>query len=161
MTEAVRASFSDLLAHGCAVVVGTVDVGGVPDATRGWGVHSRPGEATTRVVLAADSEVALANLRSTGAVAVTVTDVASLRSAQAKGRAVALEPTDTDDLAVHEQQVAAFVTAAAEADGVERRLLERLPPDHLVTLVAAFDELFDQTPGPGAGERLPRLAGHR
>jgi hypothetical protein len=39
-------------------------------------------------------------------------------------------------------------------DGTERRLLERLVPSDYTAWTVAIDEVYDQTPGPGAGAPL-------
>jgi hypothetical protein len=47
-----------------------------------------------------------------------------------------------------------FFGAVEEADGTDRRLLERTVPGDFVSCTVEIDELFDQTPGPGAGAAL-------
>jgi hypothetical protein len=41
-------------------------------------------------------------------------------------------------------------------DGTDRRLLERLVPLDFVACDVMIDELYDQTPGPGAGSAVAR-----
>jgi hypothetical protein len=80
--------------------VGTVDADGTPSAGRGWGMRVLPGGSGVRLLVGHDAET-IASLRSTGRVAVTVTDVMTYRSVQLKGRVVAMEPLTAADRAVH------------------------------------------------------------
>ena len=47
-----------------------------------------------------------------------------------------------------------FFGVVEELEGTDRRLLERMVPDDFVACTVVIDELYDQTPGPGAGAAL-------
>ena len=108
-----------------------------------------------RLILAATAAPTIANLESTGVVAVTGTDVATFFSVQIKGRGVRVEPCTDDDRARSDDYIDGFFQAIHEADGTAVELLEVLRPRERFALVMTVEELFDQTPGPTAGRSLP------
>ena len=146
------------LLSGCSLIVGGLTPDGEPFATRGWGVRIGEGDHV-RVV------VGVADLRRLDVVdghhrrlAVTGADVPSLRSVQVKGDVVGSEDVDEADLAQHRSVCDQVVADGQRTDGTARHLMERLVPADLVTVVVRVTELFDQTPGPRAGQ--PLAAGH-
>ena len=141
-----------LLEPGMSLIVGTVDAAGNPDSSRAWGVRNE-GEHL-RVLCDAASETALKNLRSTGRIAVTATDIATLRSAQVKGTVVAIDDTDDDDLAVFAAYWPALLQAIHDEQGTAFPLMKRMVPARLVAVTCTIEAAFNQTPGPGAGRRL-------
>ena len=145
------AALSCLLDDGVGLLIGTSDERHVPRAGRAWGV--RMVDQLLRAVISADDPNLVANLDQ-GRVAVTGADVRQLRSAQLKGRVVAVEEPDETDLATADEHTAAFLTAIMETDGTEYELTSRLLPRRMLTVVVDVEEGFDQTPGPTAGERI-------
>jgi hypothetical protein len=139
------------LEGGSALIVATVGTGGMPHANRAWGVTVLDRGNRFRVILDADDDVMLVNLRATGRVAVTGCDVVSLRSVQVKGRVEALEPVTARDLALRERCTELFFRDVEETDRTPRELLDRLVPGEFVACVVTVDEVYDQTPGPAAG----------
>lgn len=135
-----------------SAVVGTVDDHGLPDATRAWGTWVRDGGL--RFLLPASATRSLANLRAGGAVALTVTEVRTLRSVQVKGRATRVEEPTDDDLARAERYREQFFTSVHEADGSPTEALQNLVPAAFVAVECTVDAVFDQTPGPSAGLRV-------
>jgi hypothetical protein len=149
----IEATLAQLLEMQSEAILGTVDESGVPDACRAWAVRLVPG-GRIRAFVGDEEHRTLANLRPGGAVALTLTDVVTLRSIQAKGRAEAVEPVTEDDLRAVAAFTDRFFTAVHETDGTPVHLLERMRPHGYTAFVAHVDELFDQTPGPVAGARL-------
>lgn len=160
MPAAIAAALTGLVDAGSDIVVGTVDAAAVPDATRGWGLRAEGG-GPVRILVPDDAPVTLANLASPGRLAVTLTDVDTLRSVQVKGRVLATEAPTAPDLDAGRHFVDRFFGAVERTDGTPRALLERLVPGGFVVVVAAFDEMFDQTPGPSAGAALHRADDRR
>ncbi len=143
------------LESGCALIVGTVASDGEPHATRAWGLDVLPGEPErVRVLLDASDTAILDDLAHGGAVAVTGSDVATLRSVQLKGRAVSVEPGSEGDEERAARFCAEFFTAVHLTDGTPLHLPERLVPRRYARCVIAVEAFFDQTPGPGAGAPL-------
>lgn len=140
-----------------ALVVATVSDDGAPHATRGWGITVDRDGRTARLLLPADDDVVLACARTPGArIAVTVGDVSTLHSVQLKGRCVGIEPTDDADITTAARYADEFAAAVERADGTPRALLERMVPVAYVACAITIDELYDQSPGPGAGAAVPR-----
>ena len=135
---------------GCGLVVGVVDADGEPYTTRAWGL---------RVLDAAAGEIRLLvperdEHRCAGTIAVTGGDVRTLRSVQLKGPATRRGPADEADAAICTAYCDDFFAAVGETDGTPRPLMERLVPDRLAAVHVVVTELYDQTPGPGAGAAL-------
>jgi hypothetical protein len=150
----------DLAASGPVVIVGSGDASGVPEVSRAWGLLLLADVDEMVVCLPSISgRHLLANLESTGRVAVNVTGPQTYRSFQMKGRVLSIGMASREDLdrvAAHQH---AFVESVA-AVGMPRDLVPRLYDDsdpnqqNLTAVRIAVDALFDQTPGPGAGARV-------
>jgi hypothetical protein len=140
------------LESGCALIVGAVGAGGEPVAARGWGLTILSGDdADVRLVLDADDAPLLDRLVASAAIAITGADVATFRSVQLKGRVERIdEGTPADD-----ERAARFfddfAAAVERTDGFPRPFLSRLVPSRYVSCLVHVEELYDQTPGPGAG----------
>jgi hypothetical protein len=137
-----------------ALVVGTVDESRLPDATRGWGLEVLDDGAAVRVLLASNASATLANLRATGRIAVTATDIPTFESVQVKGRASSVEAPTAADRERFARFCDGVVKIVAEIDGTTEDMVARMIPVDVVACVVAVEEMFDQTPGPSAGTRL-------
>jgi predicted pyridoxine 5'-phosphate oxidase superfamily flavin-nucleotide-binding protein len=150
----------DLATAGPVVIVGSGDASGVPEVSRAWGVHLLADVDEIVVCVPSTSgRRVVANLESTGRVAVTITGPQTYRSFQVKGRVLSIGMASREDLervAAHQR---AFVEAVA-AVGMSRELVPGLyadaDPDRqdLTAVRITVEALFDQTPGPGAGARV-------
>jgi predicted pyridoxine 5'-phosphate oxidase superfamily flavin-nucleotide-binding protein len=147
---------SAFLETGCALVVGTVTADGAPYAARAWGADPIGGGSDVRVLLDALDVATIGNVEGGGRVAVTATSVRYFTSVQMKGHAVAVEPATAGDRARAARYVDDFFADIEQTDGTERALLERLVPADYVAMVVRVEEVYDQTPGPGAGGRIER-----
>jgi hypothetical protein len=148
------ADLVEFLESGCSTIVGLVTVDGEPFATRAWGTHVLL-DGRLRVLVGAGAMAA------TGwgpgdrfAIAVTGASVLTLRSVQAKGTAQGLEPATDEDRVRSRAFCEAFFADVQETDDVPRELMGRLVPADLLACTVEVAELYDQTPGPGAGARL-------
>jgi len=150
----MEAAIVELMESGCSLIVGSVDADGLPDATRGWGALVLDGGAQIRLLLAANAAVTLSNLRSTRRIALTATNFRTFDSVQVKGAVLAVEDATESDRARFERFCAACEETLHELNETPIDLLMRMEPSGVVACVMSADELFDQTPGPGAGTRL-------
>ncbi len=145
---------------GSGLIVGTVANDGAPLANRAWGLtvldHAT---GDVRVLLDAGDLATLANLEATPAIAITATDVRTLRSLQMKGIASTIEPATEADAERSARYCDAFFTDIEEIDRIPRELPARLTPDALVACIIRIRDLFDQTPGPVAGARVEHADG--
>lgn len=136
--------------------IGTRDARLVPYGYRvsGW-VVSPDARTVTVLVPAADTERFVASLQDNGQVALTVEEYPAHEAYQLKGRYRAHRGVDAADLSAAEQMRQRFV----------RSLRQFYPPDaepmmraftQVPSLAVEFEvqDVFVQTPGPGAGARL-------
>jgi predicted pyridoxine 5'-phosphate oxidase superfamily flavin-nucleotide-binding protein len=135
-----------------SLVVGTADADAVPDASRGWGAWTLDGGRRLRLLVPATDLRTVANLRSDGRVAVNVSHVRTLKSAQVKGRATLVERPTPADLELHRHYVDRFFAAVHEADGTPLERLSGMMPRGLIATELHVEAVFDATPGPTAGQ---------
>jgi hypothetical protein len=144
-----------LLESGCSICVATVGPDGAPYASRAFGITVAPERSHLRLLLDADDEGTLANLRRGCAIAITGVDVATMRAIQVKG--VTDEPRRTVAPSDVARATAHIDTLIANIHGLEQTptgLIERIRPVAFAVCTVAVTEVFDQTPGPVAGSPL-------
>jgi hypothetical protein len=136
---------------GVSVIVGTVDADGIPTCCRGIALAMRDFETVTVYVPAATGQETVANVATTRRVAISCSHPLSHESMQIKGltRGVRLAPASDE----------AFVRQRFEEFGSVLDQIGLAPSVwHTVAQWPAFaidvsvEQVFDQTPGPRAGE---------
>lgn len=143
-----------------SVLVGTRDSRLIPEITRAWGPRvCEDRQSVSLCVPLATSRKTLDNLEANGEIAVAFALPTNYRSIQLKGRFSAIgEPESVDLVAVDRhrdsfgrvneslgqprEQVVAFWQAEIETSPV------------LIRVLFVLRQVFDQTPGPGAGRSL-------
>lgn len=146
------------LESGCSTIVGLLTPSGEPFATRGWGIQvlgSAP--ARLRLLVGAGELASVGRRPGDGArfaIAVTGANVLTLRSVQVKGVAHDVEVPTAADLERSARFCDAFFDDVATFDAIPRSLMDRLAPTDLLACTVDVSELYDQTPGPGAGAPL-------
>lgn len=147
-----------LLESGCSISVATVGPDGAPHASRGYAIMVLPDKAHVRLLLDAEDHTALANLAGGGVIAVTGVAVATLQAVQFKGTTdepiVTSNPGDVAHAARH---LDTFFVDVNRMEGTPIALLERLRPTAFAVCTVTVAEVFNQTPGPGAGSQLPTV----
>lgn len=136
-----------------SLVIGTVDEDGMPDAARAWGAWPLDGGRRIRLLVTASDERSIDNLRRGGRVAVNVSDPPTLKSIQLKGRATCVEPPTQADLELSAHYAEVFLRLVEDTDGTPYELLRNMVPAAVVAVEAEVEAVFDQTPGPTAGQR--------
>jgi hypothetical protein len=150
----LAAELASFITSGISVLVGTRDAHLVPESTRGVGVRVEAGGAEITVFLAeATSARALANLRDNGRIAVCFSRAIDHRSIQVKGPVISIRDGDAADRADVERWIEALARGWQEI-GIPLAVSRRLArwPARAVRL--RIEEVFVQTPGPGAGAPL-------
>jgi hypothetical protein len=164
MADSKPASISDelktLIEGPVSVLVGTRDSRLVPEITRAWGpVVSEDRQSVSLCVPLATSRKTLDNLEANGQIAVTFSLPTNYRTFQLKGRHARTAEPESTDLAVVERHRDAFGEVNASL-GQPREVIEAFWRAEIETSAVLVrisfepDQVFDQTPGPGAGRRL-------
>ena len=150
----IDAELKSFLEPDRVVSVGTTSDDLIPSGVRAWGpTVSEDGSSIQMFLDRPSAASVIANLRDNGRVAVCFTHIYTLRSVQLKGRCVEIGDPSAEDWPVIEKHRSGFAEAA-EVIGYPRPLIRNLWSTQVVKIRMVVDEIFDQTPGPGAGGRL-------
>jgi hypothetical protein len=144
----------ELFESGVSIMVGTRDAMKVPEATIAAGASVHPErDRLTLFLPTAGAERTLKNLQENGRIAVGFSSPLDHRTLQVKGSVVELRPAEEGEREVVSRYHAAYAEVL-QFVGIPRGTLRRLNvwPAFAVTLVPT--DLFQQTPGPNAGDRL-------
>ncbi len=136
-----------------SVLCATADRMNTPDVTRvaGLGVvgHNR-----FRVLIAARAVAAVTNITTGARCAISAGDMTNYRTIQWKGTVVqACERSTPGDIALQQRHLAAF-TEGTRIQGMPWRQAMNAFPRDVVAFELEVDQMFDQTPGRGAGRRI-------
>jgi hypothetical protein len=148
------AELVDFVESGVSVLIGTRDAGLRPEAQRAVGCVVRSDrQVLALLVPELTGTRTLANLAAGSAVAVTFSRIVDHRTVQVKGACVGVRAAGAAEVEAARRYVSAF-TEALYFIGMSRATARRLriEPLHVVEMVVG--ELFEQTPGPSAGERM-------
>ena len=142
---------------GVSVIVATRNAELVPDAVRGCGCRvSRDRRSVTVLVESLRTGSVIADIEANGMIAVVFSQPSTNRTIQLKGtdaRVARVSPRDRD---LVERHLAAWVDELT-AIGYRpefARAVHGGAPEAMVALVFTPTAAFQQTPGPGAGDRL-------
>ena len=142
---------------GVSVVVATRNAALVPDAVRGCGCRvSRDRRSVTVLVESLRIGSVVADIEANGLIAVVFSQPSTHRTIQLKGtdaRVARVSPRDRDLVAQH---LTAWVDELT-AIGYRPEFAHAVhggAPDAMIALVFTPTAAFQQTPGPGAGDRL-------
>ena len=147
--------------QGVSINVASRDVRRVPSLTRALSCRLDDAGCKLRIALARSQSVdLLRDVEKSGAVAAVFTEPSTHRTLQMKGidaREVALEPADQVCL---ERAHIAFAAEIGKLgfDAAFTARLFHVAPDDLVVLAFTPQTLFQQTPGPQAGELLGQVS---
>ncbi len=135
-------------------MVGTRDPSLMPECTRAWGIEVGADRVAVTIFL---SEIiggkTIENLRDNGKVAVTCTRPTDHTTCQLKGHVLRFKAVTAADRDMSRQWHGDF-TAELRAIGVPTTLSEAWVVEPTVAVEIAVTEVFDQTPGPGAGKKM-------
>jgi hypothetical protein len=144
----------DLLETGVSVVVGTRDAALTPECTRAWGIRVGKDRASVTIFLTeAVSRKTLQNLKENEQVAISCTRPTDHMACQLKGRLRAIRPAAPRDRE-HKQHWHREFTAELVAIGVPAELCEAWITEPALAVDVDVTDVFQQTPGPGAGEKI-------
>lgn len=140
------------------LVMGTRNADLMPECldVMGLRVHPDGAHVTTYIPRAVGART-LANLEATRDVAIVASEPITHRSYQLKGRMIALREANEED----RERIEKYIHELAkefEIVGVPRRLCLRFTRWPAVAVDVRVRDVFDQTPGPVAGQPLPGAA---
>ena len=143
---------------GVSVVVGTRDEGLVPEIVRAWGPQvNRDGRSIRLCVPEATSVRTRTNLVGNGGIAVAFSLPSTYETVQLKGRHLRTTKPSAEDLLRVDRHRESFAgvnesigVPPARAGAFWRR--ELAGSSRIVTIHVLVDAVFNQTPGPAAGD---------
>lgn len=137
-------------------MVGTRDATLMPECTRAWGIKVGAGNGTVTIFVSeAIAGKTIENLRENGRIAITCTRPTDHVTCQLKGQVRGIKPVTRVDRDVSRQWHGEFM-AELTAIGVPAALSEAWITEPTLAVEIAVTDVFDQTPGPGAGRKLER-----
>lgn len=144
----------ELLETGVSVMVGTRDASLTPECTRAWGIEIGADRGTVTIFLSETfAGKTIDNLRENGLIAVTCTRPTDHITCQLKGRLQKIKPVQRAQRDVSRKWHREF-TAELKAIGVPSKLSEAWIIEPTVAVEIAVTDVFEQTPGPGAGRKV-------
>lgn len=144
----------DLLQTGVSVIVGTRDAALMPESTRAWGIRIGRDRASVTIFLTETiSKKTLENLRENGLIAISCTRPTDHVACQLKGRLRKIRPATRHDQADSNSWHREF-TGELVAIGVPAELCEAWITEPALAVDIDVTDVFHQTPGPGAGEKI-------
>jgi pyridoxine/pyridoxamine 5'-phosphate oxidase len=142
-----------ILEHGPAVLVGAVGADGMPECSRAWGVKLVDDGRAIRFTLPnKGSERLLQHIEENPKLALAFTNMLLMESYQVKGTVVDVSAPTDDDVARAARHAELFAENAISVGVPESCHKVRHAPQAVVTL--ELQQLFVQTPGPGAGREV-------
>lgn len=150
----ISAELGEFLESGLAIVVATRDRKLAPDGRAAWAVQV--GADRHHLTLFAHEGAArdlLVNLEAQPEIAINLDRPTTHRACQVKGRYVSSRRARPAERALVERQIEAFV-ADLEVIGVPRTLMAGWKKWPCRALEIEVTHIFEQTPGPGAGEPI-------
>lgn len=110
-------------------------------------------DRVTMFVPTIDNEAVLKDLETNGMVAMSMVDGATHEAYQLKGKCVEIRPTNQKEKAVQEIHRTKAGARLGEA-GMPPAMYQGFVMDPSVAVTFQVEEIFLQTPGPGAGDKL-------
>lgn len=148
----IASDLGEMFESGVSILVGTRSASFLPEAARGCGALVHPDRRRlTLFVPAAVAERTLANLADNGQIAVGFSNILDHKTMQVKGRAVETRDASENERDTIVRYQGAFIEVLAMI-GLPRTRTRpwNVWPSKAITI--EVDEIFHQTPGPGAGE---------
>jgi hypothetical protein len=153
---AVRLSeeLAEFVEGGLSMLIGTRDAALRPQVERAVGAFVSPDrESVTAYLNKALAAKTIANLNDNGRVALTFSRPYDHRTLQLKGQLIGLRDGTEEDRVKQERWLAGFVEHLYII-GLPRSVVRQLKIFPSVAVTMRIEDIFDQTPGPGAGRRF-------
>jgi hypothetical protein len=145
----------DFLDRASVAIAGTRDRNLVPHAHRPSGFRVSPDRKSVVCLFPdASSEHLSSSLSENGEIALTVSEPVSHETYQLKGKLLRLGAVEEDDFPIYADCVERAVEALGPLLGSSAQVLRENVPPPVLRVVFEVREIYDQTPGPGAGRRV-------
>jgi len=141
--------------RGAVAVSGTRDANLIPriQYVSGWQVESD--SLTIRCSIPeTDIDNLIGCLKDNGQLALTIEQIGSHETYQFKGNYISSTPPNSEDLAAHQRIKNRFAKLASQTFGLPEHIGLAFVPRPTLVVRFRVREIFEQTPGPGAGHRL-------
>ena len=141
----------ELIESGASIIVATRDASLRPECVRGLGATVSDDRRRLTVLL--NDQLAgriRAHLADNGHIAVSFSRIVDHHTIQVKGHAVEVRAGHEAEQQALERYLAAFAEQVSLA-GLPRSVVRRVCHERCVAVSLLVEELYDQTPGPGAG----------
>ena len=140
---------------GTSVIVGTVDADGVPTCCRGIAIATKDDFDTVTLYLPASTgQETVANVATTRRVAVSVTRPLTHESIQIKGLSRGVRLAPPADEGYVRKRLEDFAETL-DAIGLPMRVTRSIAHWPAFAIEVSVEEVYDQTPGPKAGNAIP------
>lgn len=157
-TRAVISSeLASFLESGVSILVGTRDARLLADCVRALGARVEGDDLVTVFVPSTLGEIAVANVGDNGRIAVCFTRIVDHKSYQLKGRVSRVQAGDDRDRRVIDRYRGEFAESLGFV-GVPTRLTMRIAHWPCEAITFRVEEMFVQTPGPGAGDSVGKTS---
>jgi hypothetical protein len=139
---------------GLSLFVGTVDADGYPAACRAYALRSNGDFSVVTVYVPVDvSQETIANVATTRRVAIGATHPIDHGSIQIKGTTRGVRLARADEAELVRERLEQFADLL-DMIGLPRRITRSVAHWPSFAIDVTVDEVFDQTPGPRAGEPI-------
>jgi hypothetical protein len=153
-TPIIPLELAELFESGVSVLVGTRDASLRPEATRATGAMVHPDRRRITIFIPVSvAERALANLEDNGQIAVGFSSLLDHKTMQVKGRVEETRPALEGEREIISRYHAAYAEVLYMV-GIPKSLVRLLNVWPSMAVTFEVTDIFHQTPGPGAGERL-------
>lgn len=146
------------LAGGVSLIIASRDMRRVPSLVRALGCRVEADRRTLTMWLeAAASRQVLRDIAATGQVAAVFSQPSTHHTLQVKGndaRVVASAAGDAELIEQHRQAFAADLVRSGYPREFALAIHATAPGDEIAAVAFSVDAIFEQTPGPGAGQRI-------
>ncbi|MDB4987279.1 MAG: hypothetical protein JWN04_2457 [Myxococcaceae bacterium] len=147
-----------MLAAGASLIVGTCDGSSTPHSLRATGMRiHEDGRHVTVYLPEVTSRNTVTDVAANPRVALLLSQPLTHHSFQLKGAVTRVEPAAEADRALIEDYLAGFARVL-EVVGMPTEMVMMISHWPSIALEFRIDELYLQTPGPGAGARLSGVA---
>jgi Pyridoxamine 5'-phosphate oxidase len=150
----IRGRLRKFVGGGISIIAGTVDAAGVPACCRAIALCTKDEfETVTLYLPVATAQDMVANIATTRRVAVTCAEPPTHETIQIKGVARNVSVAPQEDRALVAARLEALADALADL-GMRRSIILGLAHWPAFAIDISVEQIFDQTPGPRAGEEM-------